>query len=473
MGERVPIPIARRQGEAKSKFVSAQTLTNAFLEMDSETGEFAIYKAPGLTLLKAVTGAPVRGVHDFGGVCLAVVGGTLYTVNAGGIATARGSVLGSLPVIMSNNGFEAVIVADANSYVWDGTTLAEITDPDFYTASSVDFLDQYMIFTKANSGSFFLSALADAQDYDALDIASAESRPDELVRVIVQNREALLLGTKSVEDWYNAGDPDFPLVRSQTYVDDLGVGLMGKHAVAIIDNSVAWLTVSKTVRILRGGSAQVISDAMVTAEIETWADPTLTVVFAFAFRGHQYLVLRNPDGCLLWDASLPPAIAWSSRKSYNSETWRVVCAETMPQSQGWGGRLVCGDEAGNLYFLSADALDENGEPLVWQLTSRTMGPGGQPFTLDAIEIEAEPGISLVSGQGSDAKIWLEVSRDSGFTFGARLERSLGVIGVRNRRLVWRNLGQFRPHGGVLRISGSDPVANVLTKGWADIQVDAA
>jgi len=467
--ERVPIPIARRQGEAKSKFVSAQTLTNAFLEQDPETGEFALYKAPGLSLFCNIGGGVgVRGLHDFNGVLLAVVGTTLYTVTEAGSATSRGTIAGTEPVIMSNNGDQAVIVADAASYVWNGASLATITDTDFQTASSVDFLDQYMLFTKADSGSFFLSALADAASYDALDIASAESRPDPLLRVLVQNREALLFGTKTLEDWYNAGDADFPFVRSQTYAE---VGLAGKYAAAVIDNSVAWLASDKTVRILRGGTPQIISDALVGAEIESWTDAGATLAFAFTMRGHQYLVLRNPDGCLVWDASLPAAVAWSVRKSYGSDTWRVRCCETMVD---WGGRIVMGDAStGVIYALDADVYSENGDPIVLELTSRTMGPGGRRFTVYGVEIEIEPGVSLMSGQGSDAKVWLEASRDSGHTFGSRLERSLGATGVRNRRIRWGGFGQFPPRGGVLRLGCSDPVRIVITKAWADIQADAA
>lgn len=466
---RVPIPIARRTGEAKSKFISAQRMCNAWLEQDPESGEFAVYSAPGLSLL-CDTGVtfPVRGLHPFGSVMLAVIGPYLFTVSSMGVATNQGGIDGTDPVIMSDNGSQAVItVPGLDTYVWDGSTLTPISDPDFQVASSVDFLDQYLVFTKSNSGAFFLSALADATDYDALDIASAESRPDNLVRVLVQNREALLFGTDTLEGWSDVGDADFPFVRDQTYAE---VGLLGVYAAALIDNSVAWLANDKTVRIMRAGSPQIISDPLIAAEIESWADASLTMMHTFTLRGHQILVLRNPDGCLLWDASLPAALAWSSRKSYGSNTWRgwVSCTMTV-----WGGTIVVGDaETGKIYTLDSNTHDEDGDPLVWELTSRTMGPGGMPFTVDAIEVEIEPGVSLVSGQGSAAKVWLELSRDSGFTYGARLERTLGAIGVRNRRIVWRDLGQFPPHGGVFRLSGSDPVATALSKGWADIQADA-
>lgn len=470
---RLEIPLPRRHGQAKSKFVSSQTLVNAMLEQDAETGEYALYGAPGLSLFKDIgVAAPVRGVHDFNGVLLAVVGETLYTVTGAGVATARGTIAGIDAVIISNNGNEAAIVSDAASYAWNGTTLSlsTITDPDFQQANSVDFLDQYLIFTKANSGQFFLSDLASATSYDALDVATAESRPDALLRIIVQNREALLFGTRTMEDWYNAGDADFPLVRGQTYCE---VGIIGKYAAAIIDNSVAWLASDKTVRVLRAGSPQIVSDAAISSEIEGWADASLTRAMTYTVRGHQVLVLRNPDGCLIWDASMPAQIAWSARKSQDSDTWRVGCMETMPAGSEWNGRIICGDAStGKLYTLDVDANHENDAELTMELVSRTMGPGGQPFTLDSLEVMVEPGVSTPTGQGSNAIVWAQFSRDGGNTFGARLERSLGATGIAPKTIRWDGLGQFPARGGVFKLGISDPVSRALTSAYAEVQADA-
>lgn len=468
MAERMPIPIGRRQGEAKSKFISAQRFCNLMLEQDPETGEFATYRAPGLAAFVDAPGFRCRGLHNFNGVLLALIGTTLYTVTRTGVATSVGSVPGSDYVSIADNGAEAVTVSENLGYVWDGSSLDPITDTDFQPASSVDFADQYLLFSKTDTGAFFLSDLADATAYDALDIASAESRPDNILRVLVQNREALLMGVKTIEGWEDVGDADFPFVRAATFCE---VGLIGRDAACIIDNSVAWMANDKTVRILRGGNPEIISDPMIAATIETWADASVSRFFSFTVRGHEILTVWNPDGCLVWDAALPRALAWSSRESYGMETWRVSSAVTMEE---WGGVIVLADDTtGALYTLDANTFDEAGETLVWSLTSRTLGPGGQPFKVRRMEIEIEPGVSLVSGQGSDAIVWLEISRDSGYTFGARLERSLGAIGNRKRRISWRNLGKFRPHGGVLRLSGSDPVSAVLARGWADIEGMAA
>lgn len=468
---RVEIQIPRRHGPAASKFVSSQQLFNAFIEQDLETGGMSLYGAPGLSLFCTTgTTGRVRGLHNFNGVLLAVVGATLYTVSPAGVATSRGSIAGIDAVIISNNGLEAVIVGDQQSYVWDGSTLAQITDTDFQQASSCDFLDQYLVFSKRNSGQFFLSALADAASYDALDVATAEGRPDNLLRVIVQNREVILLGVRSCEGWYNAGDSDFPLVRDQTYAE---LGIIGVHAAAIIDNSVAMIAHDKTVRILRSGSWQIISDPDISNIIEGWSDASVTRAFSLTWRGHQYLVLRNPDGCLIWDASLPLPISWSARKSQGMETWRVGCCETMPAGAEWNGAIILGDDSnGLLYRWDASVYTENGAEITTEIVTRTMGPKGLPFTLDALYLEIEPGVSTPSGQGADATVWAQLSRDGGKSFGARMERSLGARGVAPKTIRWGSLGQFPSRGGVVKFGLSDPVSRVITNAYAELTSDA-
>ena len=103
-----------------------------------------------------------------------------------------------------------------------------------------------------------------------------------------------------------------------------------------------------------------------------------------------------------------------------------------------------------------------------KVTTHTLGPGGTPFTLDKVELEVETGVGLATGQGSDPKIWMQLSRDSGRTWGARMERSLGLMGKRNTVVVWQGpFGDFPQTGGVIRLGISDPVRFVAKKAWAD------
>lgn len=459
--QRVEIPIGMRQESAKSKFVTSQSLVNCFAEKLPMAG-WSVYGGPGLTEFSDIGSGEIRGTHDFNGLLLAVSGDMLYTVDENGAETAIGAIAGYDPVIIANNGTHAAIVSDSTTYIFDGTSLDPINDPDFQTASSVDFLKQTLIFTKVNSSVFFTSAIADAESYDALDKATAESKPDRLVRGFTSGTEWLAFGEKSVEGYYFSGKPDgVPLSTTQTLLD---VGLAGRDAICAVDNTVAWLSHLMDIRTLRSQSPLAIADPAITSMIQGWTNPELAQAFSFAVRGHEWMALRHSEGCALWDATTQ---MWSMRESQGMDTWRV-------SSSVWAyKRNIMGDATtGKLWTLDPDKHAEGSSALVRSMITHTMGPGGAPFTLNLVELEADTGVGLATGQGSDPKIWMQLSRDGGRTWGARLERSLGLMGQRRKRIIWNGpFGDFPPHGGAIKFGVSDPVEFVATKCFAEFEVN--
>ncbi len=461
---RTAIPVVSGEGQAPSKFVSSRTLENCFLE--SALGRPALYGGPGYTLRKNLNTQPIRGMHAFNDVLLVVAGNALYTVTEGGVATNQGVVLGASRAIIADNGLQAMIVAedDGVSYVWDGSALGLITDTDFFAASSVDFIDQYMVTSVKDSGRFQISALADAEDWSAIDVATAETRPDKLRRVFVDNRDLLLMGERTIEGQYNSGDADFPFARSQLFFE---LGLMGRDCVAAVDNTVGFLASDGTVRLLRGGTPVVISTPAIANIIASWTDPGTATAFSYSLRNHQFWVLRHDDGCVIWDASAPSEEAWHVRKSYGSETWNVgFCVAA------WGRVILGSAITGKIYTLDADTHAEDGEPLVRRVVTEPLGPGSY-FTLNEVELLIEPGVGILAGQGSDPEVWMQLSRNGGKTWGARMTRRIGERGDYERRIVWGGgFGQFRPEGGVVAFGVSDPVPFVIKGAQADYTVDA-
>jgi hypothetical protein len=463
---RTQIAVIGGEGRGARTFASSKTLVNCFLE--AAAGRPVLYGGPGFASRVTLATSPVRGVYTFGDVLLVVSGNRLYTVTEGGTATDRGEVLGSEYVDISDNGIEAVIVArDAEKkYYWNGTTFGEITDADVGILSSVDFIDQYIVGSIKDSSQFQISALADVTDWNALDIATSETRPDKLLGVWVDNRDLLLLGERTIEGWYNSGAADFPLERSQLFFE---LGLMGRDCIAAVDNTVCFLAEDGTVRAIRGGTPVIISTPAIANIIARWNDPSTARAFSFTLRNHQFWALRHADGCVVWDASAPPGDdSWHVRKSYGAATWKIAFAQ-----RAWGVTILGDATSGKLYTLDADTHTEAGAVMERYLVTDTLGPG-EYFTLNSIEALIEPGVGLLSGQGSDPKVWLRLSRNGGHTFGARMERRIGERGDYEKRITWNGgFGPFRPQGGVLELGISDPVPFVLKGAWADFTADVS
>lgn len=456
---RLEIPLGLKEGKAKSAFVSSESLLNAYVEPDAN-GVPGIYGGPGLVEFADCANGEVRGMDEFNEVVLAVSGDTLYRIDANGEETAIGAIPGYDPVIISNNGAQAVIQSDSTAYVLedDLLTLTAINDADFQRSTSVAFLKQVIISTIFNTGRFQTSELANAASYDALDVATAEAKPDKLRRVIVSGQEALMMGNRSVEGYYFSGKADgVPLSPTQTYLD---YGLIGRMAVAGVDNTIAWLDHTLKVRTLRDATPLAIADPAITAQIQAWSDPSLTRAFPLSLGAHEWLVLRNPDGCVWWNAATK---LWNARESYGLSTWRGGSSVF-----AYNRQLVGDAINGKIWTLSDSAHAEGSDPLIRHTITRTLGPGGLPFTLDCIELEMEVGVGVATGQGSAPEIYMQLSRDGGESYGARLTRSIGASGNRNIRVVWQGpFGDFLPHGGVIKFGISDPVRFVAKKLFVD------
>lgn len=75
--------------------------------------------------------------------------------------------------------------------------------------------------------------------------------------------------------------------------------------------------------------------------------------------------------------------------------------------------------------------------------------------INRLEFVMQTGVGLVTGQGSDPKVMVRLSRDGGFTWGPEMLLSVGAIGQYNWRVFTTRLGRAR--NPVVEVSCSDPV----------------
>ena len=147
----------------------------------------ALVSTPGLARFAYLPGGPIRMLHTCtNGRVFAVAGATCYEVFAGGTALPRGQVTpGTQRVSMDDNGIAAMLVDGPAGWIFTFATnsYAQITDGDFTGADFVTYIDGYFAFNIPGTGRFGITGLFDPGHVDALDIATAEARPDPLLRV--------------------------------------------------------------------------------------------------------------------------------------------------------------------------------------------------------------------------------------------------------------------------------------------------
>ena len=491
-------PILGSAYVARSVNAADNQMINMFPEVVPEGGKEAAFlqRAPGLNYLASLGAGPVRGLWQFGDYGYAVSGTTLYKIDSDFNVVSKGTVSGTGQVSMVDNGTQLFIAAGATGYIYNSSTdvFAQITDADFAGAVTVGFIDGYFVYNQPNSQKFWVTSLYDGTSVDPLDFASAEGSPDNLVSLIVDHREIWLFGQSSIEVWYDAGLPDFPIARIQgAFIE---IGCAAPFSVAKLDNGVFWLSSDARGRGMvyrsNGYAGVRISTHSVEWQIQQYADITDAVAYTYQQDGHSFYVLNFPSANITWVYDVATQ-AWHQRAGWLNNQFtrhRGNC------QMAFNGQIVIGDYlTGQIYAYDPTVYTEAGSVQKWLRSWRALPTGTNNLkrtTQHSLQLDCESGVGLdgatpaittylssissdaasagaISGesdettneiivQGSDPQVMLRWSDDGGHTWSSEHWRSMGKLGETGRRVLWRRLGMtVKLRDRVYEVSGTDPV----------------
>jgi hypothetical protein len=461
-------PILGAAYVARSINAADNRCVNLFPEMTPDNGQTAAFlnRAPGLEFLQTVGTGPIRALwaHQTNGSDFYVVsGGEVYKLNSmTGAPTLLGTVSGTGPVSIADNGTQIFFACNPDSYIYNEVTnvFAQITDPDFPGAVTVGYLDGYFVFNEPNSQRVWVTSLLDGLSVDPLDFASAEGSPDGLVGLIVDHREAWLFGTDSVEVWYDAGLPDFPLTRIQGAFNE--IGCVAAFSIAKLDNGLFWLGTDARgqgiVYRANGYTGQRISTHAIEYAIAQYGNISDAIAYTYQQEGHAFYVLTFPSGDATWVYDVSTQ-AWHERAGWDNG---VFVRHRSNCQCNFGGNIIVGDyENGNIYQFSLDIYADNGGIQKWLRSWRALPTGQNNLKRTAhhsLQLNCESGVGLNDGQGSDPQAMLRWSDDGGHTWSNEHWSPMGKIGAYYQRVFWRRLGMtLKLRDRVYEVSGTDPV----------------
>jgi glutamine cyclotransferase len=440
-----------------SRPLSAQRMINALLEPAPPAAKTPAAVVPcfGIKDYLTIGTGPMRGGLRVNQTIYVVSGAKLYKLSMSGAVTELGSVPGSGPVFMDSDGSQVLITVNGPSYLYDGATVTPMADPDFPGAEWTTFLDGYAIIGPGDGRVYVNHTPFDFSAWDALDFASAEASPDDIVVGITDHREVFLFGRDSTEVWYDSGDAAFPLTRTASgYME---IGCVSKYGPAKIDNSIFFPASDGTIRRVNGYTPVRISTTAIEQAITNFSSQEC-VGQAWIENGHSMYGLTYAEGTFVYDISTE---LWHERRSYGQQNWRAAF-----MVRGDNTTLVGDSQSNRLGILSPDVFTEWDQPLISSVTAPAIAKGNDPIWHSSLELVFDNGVGLSTGQGSDPKVMLDWSDDGGRTFGVELWRSLGKQGDFKSTARWNRLGQSRDR--VYRYSVSDPIRRTLIQAlWND------
>jgi hypothetical protein len=489
-------PILGSAYVARSVNAADNRMVNLFPEVVPEGGKEPAFlqRAPGLVTLATIGSGPIRGMWTFGSYGYVVSGSLLYQVDSFWGAVAKGTIAGSGPVSMADNGIQLFIAADPEGYIYNFQTdvFQQITDPDFPGAGTVGYLDGYFIFNEPNSQKIWVTQLLDGTSVDPLDFASAEGNPDNVVAIFVDHREVWVYGTNSTEVWYNAGLLDFPLSRIQGAFNELGCA--APYSIAKMDNQIYWL--GRDARghgiVFRaaGYMGQRISTHAIEWQMQDYVNLSDAVGYTYQQDGHSFYVLNFPTANTTWVFDVATG-AWHERASFQAGEFNRHRGNSQ---MFYNDEVVIGDyQNGKIYKFDLTVYADDGAIQKWLRSWRALPTGANNLTRTiqhSMQLDCETGVGLngfslgdvfalqaennediitengdffiIQGlplvQGADPQVMLRWSDDGGHTWSNEHWKSMGRIGQFGSRTIWRRLGAtMKIRDRVYELSGTDPV----------------
>ena len=324
-----------------------------------------IHRRPGYeSFVDLGTGKPVDGLYWWQErrVLLAVSGGHLYSIEEDGTAADLGSGLevGIQVSFASINpaGIHNVIMANGGGlYKTSGGALSAIADPDApVNVTSLTFLDQYIIANNSETPYFYYSGVNDPDSWSALDFATAEVRPDDTTGVATNWDELFVLGTESVEVWYNDGST--PFVRRDGAT--INRGTLSPYTFKRVGNTFMMLDSKRHVVNIEGRNPVIVSNEIDDdlAEIRDIEDAFAMVM---DIEGRAFYVLSFPraNRTYAYDYKMK---AWARWGQYQSEhgVYDRFGGNSYAFCTDWNKHVIGSKDDGRVYTM-ASSINADGD----------------------------------------------------------------------------------------------------------------
>jgi hypothetical protein len=398
-------PILGQAYTARSVNAADNRMINLFPEAVLEggyTGGF-LNRTPGLRKLVTVGAGPIRGLwtHTTNGIDAYVVSGSeFYKIYPDYSYVKLGDIGGgnTAPVSIADNGKQLFIACGAVAYIYDepAGTFQQITDPDFFGAETVCYIDGYFAFNQPGTQIIWVTGILDGTSIDPLAFAAAESTPDEVVAVVSNNREVWVFGTGTTEVWYDAATTPFPLSPIQGAYNE--IGCIAKFSICKLDNSLFWLGQDPRgfgiVYRNQGYTGKRISTHAIEYAIQQYGDVSDAVAYTYQQEGHSFYVIAFPTAGKTWAYDVATG-AWHERAGFENGEF----ARHRSQCQmNFNSETIVGDyENGNLYAFDLDIYQDDGQIQKWLRSWRPI-PANENTTLrtaqHSLQLLCESGVGL-------------------------------------------------------------------------------
>jgi hypothetical protein len=400
------------------------------------------YLRPADGIVSHGTGPGIgRGGINWNGTCYRVMDTKFVSIAEDGTTTTLGYVGGSGQVSMDYSFDYLAIASNENLYLWDGTTLAKVTDSDLGSVIDFIWIDGYFMTT---DGTYLIvTDLNNPFSVNPLKYGSSEVDPDPIKALLKLNDEAYALNRYSIEVFDNIGGDYFPFQR----IDGAQMqrGTIGTHSCCVFLENIAFVgsgrNESPSVWIGLSGQTEKIANREIDQILAEYTESQLSDVVCESRidKGHRFLMIHLPDRTLVYDASASLVL--------QTPTWFVLTTSVVDYAQYrarnivwcYNKWLVEDPQSSAIGYLSDNVSSHWGNIIGWDFSTSIVYNEGMGAIFHQIELICLSGRTAI---GADPTIWTQYSLD-GEVWSMQKSIQAGKTGQRNKRLVWFQQGVMR------------------------------
>jgi hypothetical protein len=276
-----------------------------------QTGISGGYLRPADGVVEAGTGPGVgRGGINWNGVLYRVMGTKLVSIAENNTVTEIGDVGGTNRVTFDYGFTYLAIASNNNLFLYDGTTLTQVTDPDLGVVLDVVWVDGYYMTT---DGEFLvITDLADPFAVNPLKYGSSEADPDPINALLKLRNEVYALNRNTIEVFDNVGTTGFPFQRIAGA--QIQKGAVGTHACCVFMDNITFMgggrNEAPSIFMGANGSTQKIATREIEQILATYNETQLAsaLLEERIDKAHQFLIIHLPNHTLVFDGAATQAM---------------------------------------------------------------------------------------------------------------------------------------------------------------------
>ena len=404
-----------------------------------QTGISAGYLRPADGVVEAGNGPGVgRGGINWNGVLYRVMGTKLVYIAEDNTVTEIGDVGGTDRVTFDYGFTYLAIASNNNLFLYDGTTLTQVTDPDLGVVLDVVWVDGYYMTT---DGEFLvITDLADPFAVNPLKYGSSEADPDPIEALLKLRNEVYALNRYTIEVFDNVGTTGFPFQRIAGA--QIQKGAVGTHACCVFMDNIAFMgggrNEAPSIFMGANGSTQKIATREIEQILATYTETQLATAFLEERidKAHQFLITHLPNHTLVFDGAATQAMG--------QPVWFTLSSTLTGDSQWKAQSVIWVYDKWQVYnpantqfgYLDDSISSHWGADIGWEFGTQITYNESNGAIFHQLEL-----VALTGHVAADTSptIWAQHSTD-GETWSVEKPVRAGTLGQRAKRLVWLQQG---------------------------------